>query len=585
MPKKPKSVTNKELANTIVSRYTTARNWREPLKQKWDDFYDLYRGVLDSTTKSIWQANIFVPYAFSTIETIVPRLVAGRPQIDVMPREEGDTDYARVQNYLVDYQWDQCDMDKLLPDIVRQMLIYGTSVVKVYWDKKVETVEEEIEIDPDFPELGSQKVEVEKTTKNQPVVEMVDLYDFFWDPKGFDIDSCGWVAHRTYRSYDYLIKMQKQGLYKNVNLLEKDKTRPFKGETDKITRTTALGTTDPQSVSGDSDKEANIELIEYWEDNRVVTIANRTVVIRDDKNPFAHGKKPFVRFIDQSVPKEFCGIGELEPIETLQKELNDMRNQRMDNASLILNRMWLVQNGANVDEDELVSDVGGVIHTDKIEGVQALYPPEIPNSSYREETLIKADIQQTTGITDYTKGVASDALANETATGISMMQEAGNARIKLKMMNIEMGIREIGELFISLNKQFIDEETVIRILGEGSPRWLLVKPSEIKDNFDLIVESAPRLLENDAIAKRQALELFQMFANDPLIDQLELRRYILEAFNAKNIDKLLGQQQMPMGAEGDLGQIPLTTPPGGVPGIGQGKDLNQSGIMQEAQKK
>lgn len=585
MPKKPKSVTNKELANTIVSRYTTARNWREPLKQKWDDFYDLYRGVLDSTTKSIWQANIFVPYAFSTIETIVPRLVAGRPQIDVMPREEGDTDYARVQNYLVDYQWDQCDMDKLLPDIVRQMLIYGTSVVKVYWDKKVETVEEEIEIDPDFPELGSQKVEVEKTTKNQPVVEMVDLYDFFWDPKGFDIDSCGWVAHRTYRSYDYLIKMQKQGLYKNVNLLEKDKTRPFKGETDKITRTTALGTTDPQSVSGDSDKEANIELIEYWEDNRVVTIANRTVVIRDDKNPFAHGKKPFVRFVDQSVPKEFCGIGELEPIETLQKELNDMRNQRMDNASLILNRMWLVQNGANVDEDELVSDVGGVIHTDKIEGVQALYPPEIPNSSYREETLIKADIQQTTGITDYTKGIASDALANETATGISMMQEAGNARIKLKMMNIEMGIREIGELFISLNKQFIDEETVIRILGEGSPRWLLVKPSEIKDNFDLMVESAPRLLENDAIAKRQALELFQMFANDPLIDQLELRRYILEAFNAKNIDKLLGQQQMPMGAEGDLGQIPLTTPPGGVPGIGQGKDLNQSGIMQEAQKK
>lgn len=585
MPKKPKSVTNKELANTIVSRYTTARNWREPLKQKWDDFYDLYRGVLDSTTKSIWQANIFVPYAFSTIETIVPRLVAGRPQIDVMPREEGDTDYARVQNYLVDYQWDQCDMDKLLPDIVRQMLIYGTSVVKVYWDKKVETVEEEIEIDPDFPELGSQKVEVEKTTKNQPVVEMVDLYDFFWDPKGFDIDSCGWVAHRTYRSYDYLIKMQKQGLYKNVNLLEKDKTRPFKGETDKITRTTALGTTDPQSVSGDSDKEANIELIEYWEDNRVVTIANRTVVIRDDKNPFAHGKKPFVRFVDQSVPKEFCGIGELEPIETLQKELNDMRNQRMDNASLILNRMWLVQNGANVDEDELVSDVGGVIHTDKIEGVQALYPPEIPNSSYREETLIKADIQQTTGITDYTKGVASDALANETATGISMMQEAGNARIKLKMMNIEMGIREIGELFISLNKQFIDEETVIRILGEGSPQWLLVKPSEIKDNFDLMVESAPRLLENDAIAKRQALELFQMFANDPLIDQLELRRYILEAFNAKNIDKLLGQQQMPMGAEGDLGQIPLTTPPGGVPGIGQGKDLNQSGIMQEAQKK
>jgi hypothetical protein len=585
MPKKPKSVTNKELANKIVSRYTTARNWREPLKQKWDDYYDLYRGVLNSNTKATWQAQIFVPYVFSTIETIVPRIVAGRPKINVIAREEGDSDYAKVQGHLLDFFWDQMKMDEQLADIVRQMLIYGTSVVKLTWDKKIEEVEEEIPVDANFPELGQTSVEVEQIVENHPTVEMVDLYDFFWDPKGYDIDTCAWVAHRTHRSYDYLLKMQKQGLYKNITLLEEMKHRPFQGESDKNSRHSVLSTSDPNAISGNSDKEANIELIEYWEDNRVITIANRKIVIRDEKNPFAHGKKPFVRFVDQSLPKEFCGVGEVEPIETLQKELNDMRNQRMDNASLILNRMWLVANGANVDENELVSDVGGIIHTDKIEGVQPLYAPEIPNSSYREETLIKADIQQTTGITDYTKGVASDALANETATGISMMQEAGNARLKLKMMNIEAGIRQLGQLTISLSKQFITEEMAIRILGDGEVQWLLVKPDELKDNFDLIVEAGPRLMENDAIAKRQALELFQMFAGDPLIDQLELRKYILQSFNAKNINKLLGQAQQPMAPEGDLGQVPLTTPPGGVPGISGQADLNQMGIMQDAMKK
>lgn len=584
MLKKPKSVSNQELANEIVSRYITARTWREPLKQKWDNYYDLYRGVLDSRTKAAWQAQIFVPYVFSTIETIVPRIVAGRPKINVIPREEGDNDYARVQGHLLDYFWDQMKMDEQLPDIVRQMLIYGTSIVKLIWTKRLEEVEEEIPNDPNFPELGQESVKVDKEVENHPVVEMVDLYDFFWDPKGFDIDSCGWVAHRTYRSYDYLMKMQKQGLYKNIPLLEKDKNTPFMGETDKTSRN--INTNDPQATSGKSDKEANIELIEYWEDDRVVTIANRKVVIRDEKNPFAHGKKPFVRFVDQSLPKEFCGVGEVEPIETLQKELNDMRNQRMDNASLILNRMWLVLNGANVDENELVSDVGGIIHTDKLEGVQPIYSPEIPNSSYREETLIKADIQQATGVTDYTKGIASEALANETATGISMMQEAGNSRLKLKMMNIEAGIREIGSLTISLSKQFITEDMAIRILGDTEPQWLLVKPEELKDNFDLIVEAGPRLLENDAIAKRQALELFQMFAGDQLIDQLELRRYILQAFNAKNINKLLGQSETPLPPEmaGDLNQVPLTTPPGGVPGISKQADLNQMGIMQEALK-
>lgn len=584
MPKKPKSISNQELATEIVSRYLTARTWREPLKQKWDNYYDLYRGVLDAKTKAAWQAQIFVPYVFSTIETIVPRIVAGRPKINVVPREEGDNDYARVQGHLLDYFWDQMKMDEQLPDIVRQMLIYGTSIVKLIWNKRTEEVEEEIPNDPNFPELGQESVKVEKEVENHPVVEMVDLYDFFWDPKGYDIDTCAWVAHRTYRSFDYLMKMQKQGLYKNIPLLEKDKNTPFMGETDKNSRN--INTNDPQAISGSSDKEANIELIEYWEDDRVVTVANRKVVIRDEENPFAHGKKPFVRFVDQSLPKEFCGVGEVEPIETLQKELNDMRNQRMDNASLILNRMWLVLNGANVDENELVSDVGGIIHTDKLEGVQPIYSPEIPNSSYREETLIKADIQQATGVTDYTKGMASEALANETATGISMMQEAGNSRLKLKMMNIEAGIREIGKLTISLSKQFITDDMAIRILGDNEPQWLLVKPEELKDNFDLIVEAGPRLVENDAIAKRQALELFQMFAGDQLIDQLELRRYILQAFNAKNINKLLGQTETPLPPEmaGDLGQIPLTTPPGGVPGISNQADLNQMGIMQEALK-
>ncbi len=579
MPSKPKSVQNKELASQVVSRYTTSRNWRSELKDKWDAYYDLYRGELDSSTRSNWQSEVFVPYAFSTIETIVPRLVAGRPEIDVIAREEGDADYAKVQGYLIDFFWDQMNMDQILPDAARQMLIYGTSILKLTWDKKIEEVKEEVPIDPEMPELGTTEVEIEKTTKNHPVVELVDLYDFFWDPKGYSLDTCAWVAHRVYRSYDYLIDMQKQGLYKNVRLLEEDKNRPFKGETDKSNRDNTRGVSDPQNISTNSSKEANIELLEYWEDDRVVVIANREVVIRDEENPYAHKKKPFVRITDQSVPKEFCGIGELEPIYTLQLELNDLRNQRRDNAALILNKMWKVENGANVDEDELVSDVGGIIHTDKMDGVEPLYSPDIPNSSYREETLIKADIQQTTGITDYTKGVASDSLANETATGISLMQEAGNARLKLKMMNIEEAIRQMGELIISLSKQFVTEDMAIRILGQGSPQWLTIKPEEIKDNFDLVVESGPRLLENDAIAKRQALELFQMFAGDQLIDQLELRKYILEAFNAKNIDKLLGQGQAPEGMPPE--QVGLTTPPGGVDAL-SGGSLNQEGEMQSA---
>ena len=80
--------------------------------------------------------------------------------------------------------------------------------------------------------------------------------------------------------------------------------------------------------------EKAVELLEYWEDDRVVTIANRAVIIREAKNPFYHGKKPFVHIINNVVPHEFYGLGEVEPLERLQHELNAKRNQRLDAVNL-----------------------------------------------------------------------------------------------------------------------------------------------------------------------------------------------------------------------------------------------------------
>jgi hypothetical protein len=578
----PKAVHNQQVASEIVGKVKAFETWREPYKQKWDRFYKLYRGYIEKKNYP-WQSNIFVPYSFSTVETIVPRLISTKPQVDVLPQEEQDQLYAELQAKIIDYEWDKMNMEALMPDMIRQFLIYGTSIMKVYWKKRIAKEMQEVPIDPEMPELGTKEVETERSIEDEPCVELVDLYDFFWDPTGYNIETCQWVAHRTYRSFNYLMEQQKLGLYKNVALLKQKKGKIFIEKNDFTERQSATDINDPRNYIVAEDGHDDIEIIEYWEDNRVVTLANREVVIREeDKNPLNHGKKPFIRVVDQSVPKEFCGIGEIEPIETLQYELNDMRNQRMDNATMIMNRMWIVKNGANVDEDELVSDVGGIIHTDDIQGITAVQIGDLPNSSYREETLIKADIQQSTGITDYTKGVASDALANETATGISLMQEAGNARLRLKMMNLEKAVQEIGEMLVSLNAQFITDEKVFRITGEQGTEWVTVKPERLKENFDVIVRAGSTLPENDAIKKKQAMELFQLFNGDPMIDQAELRRELLRFSNVRNINKLLAPQTMQPAIPGQETQTPPSEIPGGVAGLpGAQPSLNQQGTMQQ----
>jgi hypothetical protein len=565
LSKKPSAIRakdNKDLAHDIKEKFTHSLTWRTPYTTKWDRFYKLYRSVLDKINYP-WQSNIFVPMSFSTVETVVPRLVSNRPQIDILPRKPEDAIYADVMNKLIDYQWDKMGMNVLLPEAVKEMCIYGTTILKVYWDiQKDEVIQKEV-VDENMPELGTVNVPKKDTIiYNGPCVEVVDLYDFFIDPEAITIKDADWVIHRTLRTKDYIHEMAKTGKYKNVQLLEDLAVSPSFDD-QKQGRRVSRGDSIPETTTEDK----MIELLEYWEDDRVVTVANQSIVIRDEKNPYRHGWKPFVYCVDQKVPHEFYGIGEIEPIESLQYELNDRRNQRMDNVTLILNRMWKVVNGMGVDEDELISGAGRVVHMDNMNAVDVFPMQDVTSSSYNEETTIKSDIQQTTGVTDFTKGMASDALANDTATGISLLQEASNARFRLKVQNIEdMLIKGIGEMMVLMNEQFIEDDQTLAIQSENEGmQFVTIKSSDVRGGLDVAVAAGSTVPENQFVYKKQALDTYKLFAGDPNIDQIELKKEVLKAINPRaDFRKLIVEQaQAPQGVPG-MENMPMGQPETGM---------------------
>lgn len=560
LPKATRAKSNQDLAHEIVDKFTTSLTWRQPYRSRWDRFYKLYKNVLDETNYP-WQSNVFIPMAFSTVETVVPRLVSNRPEIDIMPREKTDEAHAKIMSQLIDYQWDMMNMNVMMPEAVKELCIYGTVIIKAGWKYKTQTNQKREVADETIPEMGMVQTEQEEVIYDAPTVELVDLYDFYPDPSGTSIDTMKWCIHRTVRTKAYLKEMAKNKIYKNVNLVINGSGMKASDDDEKSQRRATDGISLPPL------DEDSVELLEYWEDDRVVVIADRSVVIRDEKNPFEHGKKPFIHCVDQKVPHEFYGIGEIEPIETLCYELNDRRNQRMDNVTLILNRMWKIKNSANVDEDELVSDAGGVVHTDDMDGIDVLAMPDVTASSYQEEALIKGDIQQTSGVTDYTKGANSGTSSNDTATGISLLQEAGNARFRMKSQNIEdMLIKRLGEFMVSMNEQFVTEPQVLRIVGDDGIEWKQVKPDEIQGQFDVQVVAGSTVVTNEAVDKKQTMEMFSLLNGNPLVDQRELLKTVILAINPKaNTEKLLPPQQ---------------AQPGSIPGMGD--QMGADGGMGEA---
>jgi hypothetical protein len=105
-----------------------------------------------------------------------------------------------------------------------------------------------------------------------------------------------------------------------------------------------------------------------------------------------------------------------------------------------------------------------------------------------------------------------------------------------------------------------------------------VKPEDMRSDFDVMVQSGSTLPSNEAVEKKQVMELYQIFAGDPEVNQTELKRRVLEAFGVKNLDKLLppaqevDQSGVPMGDQG-LEQAPGVVPEG---------QLTQQGILQSA---
>ena len=486
-----------EVVELVTTRFTKSSQFQKPLFTNFNEFYRLYRSIINAAKQSYkGRAKLFIPYIWSTIETIMPRMVGAKPKIEAIPREIEDTENARSTSQVLDYQWDIMDMKKKIKLWVKQALLYGVGVIKLTWSFK--------------GEFGN-------VVQDQPDAEVVDLFDFYIDPDATTTDNAEYIIHRVERNIEALKANKNYTVFKE--LVEDVKDDSYKIQRDSIT-----GLSKPK----DSDKK-KVELLEYWglydikgtgvDEECLITLANRKHILRAIPNPYEHKRKPFIVLFDTQIPNEFWAVGEVEPLKSLQYELNDIRNQRMDNVTLILNRMWKVKKGANIDEDELVSQAGAVVHTDDMAGLETIDTPDVTASAYNEETLVKSDMQQASGITDYTKGQGSGAvrgqsgMGNETATGIMLLQEAGNARFRYKLDNLEDSLKDFGNQLIALNQQYLDKKMTIRIVGkEGGVKWIDVSPDNIKGRYDIAVEAGSTQPMNKSMRRAEARELLATVA-------------------------------------------------------------------------
>lgn len=551
----------------VTDRFHVADRFKKPINDKCNVWYGLSRNYRrlqhahaqthenDRDTvmqdfRRVFGEELFIPYVFTVIETNVPRIVATDPAIICKPNNAEESTYLACEPVKRLFERDQKRMryPTRLQETARSGLRYGLGVQKNYWERKLRSGRR---VAPKESEAGYKLIEDEHILVYEgPMVESVDIFDFLWDPDGHDLDSCDFVIHRTWRKMDYIKQRVAEGKQRREEGLIGGWADLDLDKVEGMGSSTARGElwADRMQASGMSDYETEgntlHEVWEYHDRENVYTVLDRELLVQNAPNPFLHGDFPFHIWRPTLVEHEFCGIGEPEPIAHLQYELNTLRGQRRDAATLAMNRGYFYSRGM-LNPAKVIAGAGVLVPVTG-DPKDAIYPmpfEDIPQSGVSEENALKEDIERTTGISDPVSGGA----ASETATGTQLVQAAANQRIRQKLKNLyhDLLVPEVAQRR-ELYRQNVTEESqaqTIRVEDNRTPTgyvFIECGPAELNADIDVEPVDGSTEAENEAQKRTDAAQLVDALA--PFMEEVDgsaLLRHLLQQFGVSKPESFL----------------------------------------------
>jgi hypothetical protein len=231
-----------------------------------------------------------------------------------------------------------------------------------------------------------------------------------------------------------------------------------------------------------------MEIWEYWGhydpkgdgkmEEYILTLANGDVLIKEQKNPFDKRFKPFAATPNYPRDGEFYGIPELIMQKYSIKELNSLKNARLDGVNMSVNPMWKMQRDAGFNLKQIIFKPGGILVGNDVNGLQRLESNDPSPASAGEISQIQNEISSTAAL-----GIATSALSTagktlgRTTAGVDLISSFADNRITLKAQIIsETFFQPMTQMFLAHNRQFIAEDQPVKI---SNPELAQVDPDAI----------------------------------------------------------------------------------------------------------
>lgn len=283
----------------------------------------------------------------------------------------------------IDYYTAESDENCLydpLTKVFKQLQIYGTGILKVYWDDDIE-------------------------------IEKIDIKDIKFDTEATSWDDCKYFVHDIYITKKDILEYRDKGIFLPD------------AEYDKINTDARVNT-----FNQNPEEFKRYKLQEVYEEIEgdkwvVSTIWNKDVVLRDkvelpDGNPFIVGtiRDQEVKPDGTDTTVRVYGDAIAAPLIPIQQEMMVIRNQQLDIIDRQLNPRYII-NDAKINPFDFSNQKMTAIRGDGSQ-VKELQTPNMRDSNFNVERL-GVEAQEIIGVTDY--GATGAKQMNKTATGMSIL--------------------------------------------------------------------------------------------------------------------------------------------------------------------
>jgi hypothetical protein len=345
----------KELTAWITDHIMRWRDHRDAnYLDSWLEYERIFRGQWDSSdrTRDSERSRIISPATQQAVETrhaeIVEAIFGNGDffdiEDDVRDVDGSPLDIEALRKQLMeDFKKDK--IKKSVDHIELMAEIYGTGIGEIVVKSEMEYIPATQAIPgvTDAAAIGVQEQE-RVAIKLKPV----NPKNFLIDPNAESIEEALGVAIEKYVSVHKIVEGIENGIYKKVDITtgyedqELEPTQdPKQFQDDKVKLVTYYGLV-PRELLSENEEE---EYEEIFPENSVgdkycnlveaiVVIANDSMLLKAEENPYMMKDRPVVAYQDDTVPGRFWGRGTVEKAYNMQKAIDGQLRAHMDSLAL-----------------------------------------------------------------------------------------------------------------------------------------------------------------------------------------------------------------------------------------------------------